>query len=372
MPKIAYASKTFSPVKADIIRKVNELVADYQRQGYRLTLRQVYYRFIAGDLFPESWIDPATGSKNNERSYKKLGEIVADGRMGGLIDWNAIEDRTRELAGVAHWNTPADIIRACHRSFRLDKWDTQPYRLEVWVEKDALEGIAKQAANGQDVAAFSCRGYGSLSSLWEAAQRLNEYVKAGQRPVIIHLGDHDPSGIDMTRDIEERLNTFIEMDWLNGKLMKLPAGETAAKRGDIWASIENHFREQHGPAKPGLVDLTNPLPGGKGKMGKPLQIRRVALNMDQVREYDPPPNPAKTTDSRFKGYQELYGDESWELDALEPSVLNTLITDTINEYRDDEAYAFRQEAEDTDRKHLQTAARNWNGRVVPLLDKLQE
>lgn len=380
MPRLFYSKKKFNDEKLGMIHKVNALVIEYQRQGYRLTLRQIYYRLVASNAFPPGrkyrsvggkWIaDPENGTNNAEPNYKWLGEILGDARMAGLIDWNAIEDRTRELAGVSHWGSPADIIRACHHSFRLDKWDTQQFRCEVWVEKDALEGIAKQAANGQDVDAFSCRGYGSLSSLWEAAQRLYKYVKAGQRPVIIHLGDHDPSGVDMTRDITERLNLFLETDWLRQRMPKVDN----VTRGTIWSDIEDHFRDTHGKVAKSLIedDLIKQRmkhPEG-GTYGMPVQIIRVALNMDQIEKYNPPPNPAKSTDSRFKSYQDKYGDESWELDALEPSVLDDLITTTIARYRNDTAFTLREKDEEGDRDNLKKASENWNGAVVPLLSKL--
>ena len=94
MPRIRYQTITFNETKQALVDQAIQIIADYRRQGYQLTLRQLYYRFVAGDLLPESWADPKTGSTNNERSYKKLGDIIADARLGGYIDWTAIEDRT--------------------------------------------------------------------------------------------------------------------------------------------------------------------------------------------------------------------------------------------------------------------------------------
>jgi hypothetical protein len=160
--------------------ELNRLYAD---QGYQLTLRQLYYQFVARDLFPASWADPGAGSTNNERSYKKLVDAITAARMAGLIDWEAIEDRTRNLEGNTHWDGPGSIIEACSREFQLDKWEGQEYRVEVWVEKDALEGVVERVARD--------------------------------------LGDHDPSGIDTTRDIQERVSMF--MDGLGDSLIGMPA-----------------------------------------------------------------------------------------------------------------------------------------------------
>lgn len=100
-----------------------------------------------------------------------------------------------------------------------------------------------------------------------AAKRFEGYVYQGISPVIIHLGDHDPSGIDMTRDIIDRMDIF-------------EAG---------------------------------------------VGVERIALNMDQIELYNPPKNPAKLSDTRAKGYIEKFGSSSYELDALEPRVIRDLI-----------------------------------------------
>jgi hypothetical protein len=84
----------------------------------------------------------------------------------------------------------------------LDTRRNQEYYIEVWIEKDALLGILETICKKLDVPYFSCRGYVSQSSMWEAAQRFRENDREG---ILLHLGDHDPSGIDMSRDIQERL-----------------------------------------------------------------------------------------------------------------------------------------------------------------------
>jgi hypothetical protein len=307
MPKIRYKQISFSPANQSIIASVNRLITTYQGQGYTLTLRQLYYQFVAQDLFPPEWADPTTGTKNIQKNYKKLGVIVNDGRLAGLIDWNAIEDRTRSIGGNTHWDGPDRIISSAAAQFALDKWEGQPYRVEVWVEKDALEGVVSRAARRMDVDYFSCRGYTSQTSMWEAgSNRLKEYAKDGAQVVILHLGDHDPSGIDMSRDIEDRLKLFMEEE------------------------------------------------------AEQLIFKRIALTLDQVEQYNPPPNPAKTTDTRYAGYIAKYGDESWELDALEPSVLTSLITDEVEKYLDRGIYRERERKEEMDTDLLQKVADEWD------------
>lgn len=261
MPKIAYKEFKFRKATLAMITKANEIIREYAAQGFDLTLRQIYYQFVARDIIP-----------NTQKDYKNLGSVINDARLAGLIDWNTIVDRTRELRTLSHFDGPEDIVEACAEQFNLDRWKGQPFRPEVWIEKDALVGVFERVCNELDVPLLSCRGYTSQSEMWGAGQRMLRYEKMKQTPIVFHFGDHDPSGKDMSRDILDRLELFT--------------------------------------------------------YGK-LKFQRLALNMDQVEEYEPPPNPAKITDSRANAYIEEFGGESWELDALEPSVLEALVRDAI-------------------------------------------
>jgi hypothetical protein len=283
MPKIQYKEINFRPKSLELIGLVNQVINEYKAQGYGLTLRQAYYQLVARGYIP-----------NNERSYKNIGNLINDGRLAGLIDWTAITDRTRNLRGNSHWSNPSDVIASAKYSYLLNKWKGQPNYVEVWVEKDALVDIVGQACRPLDTPYFSCRGYTSQSEMWSAAQR---FICQGDREnrIIIHLGDHDPSGIDMTRDIQERLTMF----------------------------------------------------------GANVHVKRVALTMEQIETYNPPPNPAKMTDSRCWKYIENFGYESWELDALEPKMLTNLITEQVTMYRDDEIYQAVCDREDREKEELQ-------------------
>jgi hypothetical protein len=261
MPKIKYQEFNFRPATLVLIGTANKIIAEYQAQGFDLTLRQLYYQFVSRDVIP-----------NTPKSYKNLGSIVNDARLAGLIDWDTIVDRTRELRTLSHWNDPSDIVEACAKQFNIDRWAGQKYRPEVWIEKDALVGVFERVCRELDVPLFSCRGYTSQSEMWSAAQRMLSYRRKKQIPVVFHFGDHDPSGKDMSRDIRDRIAMFT---------------------------------------------------------GNQLKFERLALNMDQVEQYGPPPNPAKITDSRANAYIAEFGDESWELDALEPAVLAALVRGAV-------------------------------------------
>lgn len=293
MPNIQYKEINFRQSSLDLIKLVNQVIQEYQAQGYELTLRQAYYQLVARGYIP-----------NNERSYKNIGNLINDGRLAGLIDWYAITDRTRNLRGNSHWDTPAEVIESAKYSYRLDKWEGQPNYVEVWVEKDALVDVVGQACRPLDVPFFSCRGYTSQSEMWAAAQRFIRRDDREQR-IIIHLGDHDPSGIDMTRDIQERLEMF----------------------------------------------------------GADVMVKRVALTMEQIDFYTPPPNPAKLTDSRCWGYIQKFGNESWELDALEPKVITDLITEQVTMYRDDTLYQQVCDQERREKRELQLLCDNYSEAV---------
>lgn len=280
----AYSKIRFTAERLDRIRRAAAIVEDYERRGFAMSLRQLYYQLVSRGLIA-----------NADREYDRLGADVTDGRMAGLISWTSIEDRGRNLMGNSTWPSPAAALREARDKFRLDKWRTQPTRPEVWVEKAALEGVVGAICGRLDVDFFSCRGYNSASEQWRAGRRFAGYVTAGQRPVVLHLGDHDPSGIDMTRDNAERLSLFA---------------------------------------------------------GVPVQVVRLALNMPQVRQYSPPPNPAKVTDSRFADYQRLHGDESWEVDALPPEVLQDLIAKAVLSLRDEKLWEAALAEENTDRARM--------------------
>lgn len=239
------------------------------RGGYTLTTRQVYYQLVARGYI-----------ENTQASYKKIAQTINDAKLAGLIDWDALEDRTRAFINRQRWDSPQQILNAAAGSYHKDLWINQDNRVFVIIEKEALVGVLQGTCHEYDVPLLAARGYPSGSVLREFA--INQLIPAmgfGQTCHILHLGDHDPSGIDMTRDLTERLELFCE----------------------------NYGN---------------------------LNLKRIALNMDQVEEIKPPENPAKTTDARFESYNRLYGESSWELDALSPEYLNNLVKSELNNLTD--------------------------------------
>lgn len=251
-----YREITFKTKTLQQIDRINGIIEEYLDAGYTLTVRQLYYQLVARDIIP-----------NNEKSYKQTTSIVNDARVAGLIDWDAIEDRTRSFEQRSRWEKPQDILTASAKQYHTDPWATQDKRLFLIVEKEALVGVFERVCHEFDVPLLAARGYPSASVVRDFAKREIEQGD-DKEVVILHFGDHDPSGIDMTRDLEERFELF---GW----------------SGDF-------------------------------------VLKRMALNLDQIERLKPPPNPAKMTDTRFVKYRQRFGDKSWELDALPPTVLSDM------------------------------------------------
>jgi hypothetical protein len=300
--KIEYDWKQFNATALDVIHTADTILNSYSRQGYQITLRTLYYQFIARDLFPESRRDHTNGgTKNTEKNYKWLGKLISDARLAGLIDWNHLEDSGRSHhGGDFGFSSPEAMIEMYAPNYGITHWNGQSHYVEVWVEKQALESVVERPCSTWRVPYFACKGYVSQSSMHEAANRIKRFK--GRTCTIIHLGDHDPSGIDMSRDIQDRMMMF----------------------------------------------------------GCNVEVQRIALNMDQVEQYNPPPSPAKITDSRAADYIANYGDDSWELDALEPSVLDALITEEITSRLNMDLWNEREAQEEEERRVLVALTDNFS------------
>lgn len=315
MPKIKYKKYRPDTDSRWLIAQANQILEEYVEQGFLLTLRQLYYQFVARDLFPESrrwrlvgskWVRDPEGTKNAEPNYMKLSHVVSTrAREAGMVDWEHLQDRGRYVRKFSHWDSPSDVVQDCIDQYRVDLWENQKTRVEVWVEKEALVDVVGRAAERWDVPYFPNKGYLSTSAAWDAGHNRflkwkNEY---GQDTIILHLGDHDPSGVQMTQDIRERIFRY------------------SSSYGDL------------------------EMPG--------IEVRRIALNLDQIEEYNPPPDPAKQTDTRFARYFEEFGvDESWELDALDPNVIVELIEEEIDDIVDNSLFAKDQKRQEEHRGQL--------------------
>lgn len=255
--KEEFRPTNFRPDSLKLIQSCDEIINDFMGQGLRLTLRQLYYQLVTKNII-----------KNVERSYKNLSSLVSDGRLAGKLDWDAIEDRIRVPAIPSEWESIKSIVESALYSYRLPRWKDQPKYVELWVEKDALAGVLRPLADKHHVTMMVNRGYSSQSAMYEASKRFMGRQEDGKELILLYLGDFDPSGEDMVRDISDRMDMF----------------------------------------------------------GIAVKVRKIALTLDQVHHYNPPPNPAKISDPRAADFIARYGASSWEVDAINPAELRKIIT----------------------------------------------
>lgn len=324
-----YVARDFKPQSIEFIETVNGIVDEYIEQGFIMTVRQIYYQIVARGLFPEDrrwkwtgskWVRDPNGTDNADPNYKWLCSLVNDARLAGLMDWDAIEDRTRSLVRRNRYTSGKDVLEIAAQAYHMDMWEDQEWRVFCIVEKEALAGVLERTCTEMDIPLLAAKGYPSVSVLREFAisdllptmgydrefQRLEgtPEKKFLQKFMILHLGDHDPSGIDMSNDLTQRLGLFCGM-------------------------------------KDGLPEIF---------------FERIALNMSQIEEQKPPENPTKMTDARAKKYVEKFGDSSWELDALKPDYLHKLIRTKALPYINNKKWKARKAQIEFIRERIQNVA----------------
>lgn len=291
MPTEWFRDTNFRAKTLATIGNVQDVLNEYAALGFDLSLRQVHYRLVAQGLWP-----------NTDKAYKNLGNIIRKARDAGMLDWDMIVDRGRKTHWKGTWDDPSDIMYSVVRSFKIDKWAGQDWHVEVMVEKEALEGVLIPVCEELQVRLSPNKGYSSASMMYKIGQRLLGKSEEDKFITIIYLGDHDPSGLDMDEDIENRLELYSD----------------------------------------GVIDVV-----------------RVALTYDQIEQYQPPPNPTKMKDSRAKAYVQRFGQVSWELDALEPRVMADLIRSAVLELRDEDLWDAQVERENEMLNVLTKVRDNW-------------
>lgn len=266
--KLEYSSKK------RMLKVVGAAILDDEE--HPMTVRQLYYRFVAMDLV-----------ENKESQYDYLGEAIKEARLEGLVDWDDIEDRTRGAAAGDHdyvqprqrFESAREHLERTPRRHHLPLWTGQDSYVEVWVEKEALSAVFERVADELGVVSLACRGYPSITTLKNAADRLRSHPDKDRH--IVYFGDHDPSGQDIERHVRETL---------------------------------------------------------EGTFGVPVSVERAALNREQIDEHELPPQPAKSSDSRYEDFVEEHGDMAVELDALPPETLRGLIRERVGEHYDEGLY----------------------------------
>jgi len=288
----------YNLTRDETVAKAKEIAKEYARDGMTLTLRQLYYQFVGRGL-----------ELNDDKVYNRLGATLTDARYDGRFPINHLEDRGRDT-GSGDWTTndddvddaldnSADAIKSCpYWYIRRSRWWGQEKIVSVWVEKEALAGVFEQPCTDLGVSLFPCKGYPSVSALtaWlksatQAREAFHHEFGWAPDPIILYFGDHDPDGFEIPR-----------------------------------AALRGLYRLQKLDGHDFDIDM-----------------QRLALNLNQILKYKPPPFPAKKTSSRYASYKKEHGiDDAWELDALEPRVLRQLIRDRVTAHFDQATHARNQ------------------------------
>ena len=281
----------------ELLETINEIIEEYSMEGYKLTLRQLYYQLVSRDIIP-----------NEQKEYAKLSRLLTEGRMAGFVDWSAIEDRNRKPHILYSVDDIDEAIEDTINQYRLDRQEGQDVYVELWVEKDALSGVLKRVTQKYHIKLIVNKGYSSTSAMYNAYERFSDKLNDGKKVVILYLGDHDPSGLDMIRDIHQRSCEFF-------------IGDSIDFVGD---------------------DEENP----------DFQIKPIGLTMEQIKKFNPPPNPAKLKDPRGTGYIKKYGNVAWEVDALNPETLLELVKKNVEKLIDMDLFNDQLLKEEDDKEKL--------------------
>jgi hypothetical protein len=327
-----------------ILEHALRIARDYRRRGFSLTLRQLYYRFVSEALAPSS-----------QRTYKRIGAALTEARYDGRFPIDLLEDRGRDVGIGQFTRTTDDIgdavadidkITAGLPDYLIERahWFGQSTFVSVWVEKQALEGVFASAAGGQGVGLFACKGYPSVSALYD-------FAVAGYFAI---RGEHrDPQHREPHR---RRYSWGHGFDW------------TEHHRGTAERAVVLYF----GDHDPDGWEIPRSALAGLRKVQRtygldfPIEFKRIALNMDQVTQYNPPPFEAKMSSPRYRKYRDEHDtDSAWELDALDPAVLQTLIRNAIRPYFEPAIYQANCARVAELREQLRTFLRERSAQVEP-------
>lgn len=229
---------------------------EFDEQQPPMTVRQMFYRMVVAGFVTKDL-----------SGYRRVQQQLLKMRRRAAIPHGWITDNTRWVRKPRTYESLIDALMHMQEYYRRALWSRQSEYIEIWLEKEALAGVVNAVTQHYDVPLFVARGYSSETFIFEAA----ENMKGVDKPIhVYHFGDYDPSGRDMSRDIQERLRSFG-------------------------------------------VDFT---------------FTRVAVTPAQIRDYDLPTDFASVKDSRTK----RYGNLAVQLDAIPPSVLRQLVQGVIEQH----------------------------------------
>lgn len=270
--------------------------------GYAMTLRQLYYALVSTGAIPK-----------NEAVYGKLKRVMRDLREDGTVPWDWLVDHTRSVFQVRTFDGIEGLLADAATLYRRDLMRHQGAAIQLWAESDSIGSVINQVANRYTIPTFIGRGYAARGYLWSAAKDAIAAHEAGKTVVILHVGDFDPSGVDIFRDVEETIRLYA---------LAIETTMSVATTRRYFASdaIRVHTRW--------------------------LDFDRLALTPEQVAAYDLPSRPPKASDVRTAKFT---GVGSVEVEALPVADLLEIVEAAIVDLIDPNALRIAEQAEKSER-----------------------
>ena len=307
-----------------LMDQIMEVVNYYEKIDIKLTNRQLYYQLVGKDYIP-----------NFTEVYDRICTCITDLRYAGVIDWDTIEDVARVARKHIEFDDITDGINWLSYTYRRERWQDQEYYLEMYCEKEAGISTLKPVTMKYHIHFGYNKGYSSAAALYVLTQRISDQMGNNKKVVILYFGDHDASGLDMVRDIKKRVIEFLqggvisrlqkyefENEFYKSEVEKCGDYDCCGLYSEEWKPI---FKNQWLPDKLKNREIN-------------FEIIPVSLTMEQIKKYNPPPNPAKMTDPRAAWYIEKFGKVSWELDAIDALELRKIAKKAILKYLDIDKY----------------------------------
>jgi hypothetical protein len=278
-----------------LIADVQEILRD-QADYLPLTARQVFYRLVGVYGYPK-----------DENAYERLCNALGRARRAGIIPFENLRDDGAVILEAEHYEDPDAFygyVRRLGASYERDKLARQPVDMRVYCEAAGMMQQLARTCEPYSVPVYSCSGFDSLTAKHGLARHCaRTFIYRGKPTVILHLGDHDPSGVSIYESMKEDVLAFV-------------AGDLSHVRPEAVVSFE-----------------------------------RVALRPHHIDHYQLTTYPPKATDLRSG----RWSGETCQLEALPPDTLAGVLNDAVTWHLDHDVLIEDREAEAQERRQIAKA-----------------
>ncbi len=225
-------------------------------------------------------------------------------RRAGELSYGTISDNLRTHYGRPRYRSLEDFgIAASRYLYAYDYWRDNDRNVQIWAESDSIAGtLTRTVVDKWGLRLHVARGFSSETYLYEAG----EDIQDDGRPTFVYvLSDYDPSGVSLAEDIAAKLERFS---------------------GDV-----------------------------------PVTVERIALSGEQVRLWQLPTHPLKSSDSRAARFQREHTGEACELEAVPPNLLRSLVSKSIEQHIPAEKIEAARRDEELQREALRALPAHFRG-----------